>query len=654
MMAPRPLFALPLLACLALPVAAETPGAEPQPGGEAAAAYQFALAKVLSEDGRMLEALELYPRAVAAAPDDPYIRIEYAELLLRAAQRFSAGSGRVERLAEAARQAEAAQRLAPGNVETLKALGQVHLSLSEVRGESFEAAVAAFEGVRRQAPWDLQSMVTLGQIYLQQRKPAQAVEVFREVSRYTPDNRIVYALLGDALVEAGLDGEAEEVLRKHLELDPRALDARLDLVKILARRDDHRGAVEVLEATPADLKGERQVRDERVWQLYLAGRLDEALAGSEAIVAADPDGTWPRFVHALILAGLERNDEALAEIEALRSSDPENLELARTAAGVLERQGRPDEAERVLAELLSRLDERAAGSADGAEARARARFLLAGIQARAGRRDEAAATLAPLLTAADAGVRAEATAGHAGLLFESGRRQEALALLDRAAAGLPVLRAKQVELLLTAGEDRQARKLVARLGREVEEPDVLLQVAQAAQQKERYDLSLELLERVLAADAERVDALFLTGAAYERSGQIGRAVVTFRRLLAVDADFAPALNYLGYLWAERGENLGEALTLVTRAVDLDPDNGAYVDSLGWALYRLGRLEEARAQLEKAAELLPEDPTICEHLADLYTALGDTDRAEALYRRALDLAAENAADLRRKLDRLRID
>ena len=88
--------------------------------------------------------------------------------------------------------------------------------------------------------------------------------------------------------------------------------------------------------------------------------------------------------------------------------------------------------------------------------------------------------------------------------------------------------------------------------------------------------------------------------------------------------------------------------LAERAVRLDPGNGAYVDSLGWAHFRLGQLPEARVYLERAVGLIPDDATICEHLGDVYAAAGETQKARASYRQALDLGGENAAAVERKL------
>lgn len=644
-----------LIASLILLAAAPTAAVRGQStAGDAA--YQFALAKMLAEEGRVLEALQAYPEAVRLTPDDPYVRIEYAELLLRMAQRNGSDPGRIGRLAEAAEQAQAAHRLAPDNVDALRAVAQIELSLSDFRPEAMAAAIEALEAVRRQTPADAQSMVTLGQIYLQQQQPDRAVEVFREVATYTPGNRMIYSFLADALHAAGRDDEAAEPLRRLLELDPRAVEARLGLARALAQRGDHRGAAELLRQAPEEPAQSREIQGELAWQLYLADDYDGALAAVEGALRDGPDETWPRFVRALSLAALDRGDEALAELASLRAADPDNLELARTEAGVLERLGRPAEAIRALAGLLARL-EAGGGTADAAAEAAdrspRARLLLASFQARAGEREAAAATLEPLLGSKDDEVRSEARLSYAELLFDLDRRERALAVLDEAAGALPALRAKQIELLLRAGDEKQAKRLIAEVDRGGD-LEVTLLAAQAAQAQSRWELSLPLLERAIAQGPERVQVFFMAGAAYERTGQREKAAANFKRLLALAPDFAPALNYLGYMWAERGENLAEALAMVERAVVLDPANGAYADSLGWAHFQLGDYGEARRYLELANRLLPDDPTVCEHLADLYAAVGEVARAEGLYRRALDLAAGDAEDVRRKLDRLRVD
>lgn len=163
-----------------------------------------------------------------------------------------------------------------------------------------------------------------------------------------------------------------------------------------------------------------------------------------------------------------------------------------------------------------------------------------------------------------------------------------------------------------------------------------------------YDaLIASLTDEQLAADTQ---PLYFRGIAREREGDFDGAVADFKRVLSFEPDDADALNYLGYTWVDRGENLQEAFEMIERAVELEPDSGAIVDSLGWAHYRLGRYEEAKAHLEKAAELTPTSATIIDHLGDVYWKLGRFREAGYQWSRALGLDPddEERANIRAKL------
>jgi tetratricopeptide (TPR) repeat protein len=123
-----------------------------------------------------------------------------------------------------------------------------------------------------------------------------------------------------------------------------------------------------------------------------------------------------------------------------------------------------------------------------------------------------------------------------------------------------------------------------------------------------------------------------------------------RGLLESHPDQPQALNFLGYLLAEANRNLKEAETMIRRALERDPDNGAFVDSMGWVFYRLGRLDEARRELERATRLTDGDAVVREHLGDVYRDLRLHDLAREQYRRALD-ARGDGARLRTKLEGL---
>ncbi len=133
--------------------------------------------------------------------------------------------------------------------------------------------------------------------------------------------------------------------------------------------------------------------------------------------------------------------------------------------------------------------------------------------------------------------------------------------------------------------------------------------------------------------------LFAMGAAYEQDGQVEDAIATFEEILARSPSHAQALNYLGYMLADRGERLDYAKDLIEKAVNLSPDNAAYLDSYGWVFYQLRQYDKALVHLKKAVSL-DSDPIIFDHLGDAYEAAGDNENARVWWQKALELLPEN--------------
>ena len=136
---------------------------------------------------------------------------------------------------------------------------------------------------------------------------------------------------------------------------------------------------------------------------------------------------------------------------------------------------------------------------------------------------------------------------------------------------------------------------------------------------------------------------FQAGIANERLKQWPKAEAHFKRALELYPDQPQVMNYLGYSWIDMNMNLKEGMDLIRAAVDLRPNDGYIVDSLGWAHYRLGQYEDAVRELERAVELRPADPTINDHLGDAYWRVGRELEATFQWKRAL--ANEPDADLK---------
>ena len=155
------------------------------------------------------------------------------------------------------------------------------------------------------------------------------------------------------------------------------------------------------------------------------------------------------------------------------------------------------------------------------------------------------------------------------------------------------------------------------------------------------------LSKVRSDEEGQVELMFMLGGAEEQYGDTDSAIETFEKLLKLSPDYHPALNYLGYMLADKNERLDYALKLISRAVDLVPENAAYLDSYGWVYYRLGKFDEAVNYLNRAAAL-DSDPVIFDHLGDAYQAIGKADQARDWWQKALDLNPDDVA-IREKLE-----
>lgn len=146
--------------------------------------------------------------------------------------------------------------------------------------------------------------------------------------------------------------------------------------------------------------------------------------------------------------------------------------------------------------------------------------------------------------------------------------------------------------------------------------------------------------------------LYARAISQERQGNWAEAEADFRAALEINPNQPQVLNYLGYSLVEKQENLDEALSMIERAIGLSPDSGYIIDSLGWALFRLGRYEEAVPHMERAVELMAVDPVVNDHLGDVYWAVGRKREAEFQWARALSFVDEDDPLSEAKPDRIR--
>lgn len=159
------------------------------------------------------------------------------------------------------------------------------------------------------------------------------------------------------------------------------------------------------------------------------------------------------------------------------------------------------------------------------------------------------------------------------------------------------------------------------------------------------------IDQIAKTEQRHWTLYYSRGISNERAGNWPEAEADFRRALELNPDQPQVLNYLGYSFVDRGENLDEALGMIERAVAAQPDAGYIIDSLAWALFRLGRYEDAVEPMERASLLEPVDPVVTDHLGDVYWAVGRKLEAQFQWHRALSFDPEekDAKRIRRKLE-----
>jgi tetratricopeptide (TPR) repeat protein len=626
------------------PARASEPQASSQdPLAQQTAYFEFLRGRHLEGEGKLTEALDAYERASHYDPRSAPIRAEMAALYAR--------QGRTE---EALREAERALILDPSSADAHWLLGTIYATSLDARTEAstgpaategrerpgsqpagdestIDRAIHHLDAARPQRRYDIGLHVTLGRLYLARRDWGKAIEVLAPVLEREPEAVEAAFLLAQAYDGQDDRSRAIEVLERALSIEPDAVRPLLYLADLSAR--------------------------ERQW--------DRAADAFGRASSANPGNLDLRLRYAAALVNAGRPQAArdvLRELGERQSNEPRVLSLQVDVERALREYDAAERTARRLVELQP-------SQPFGAQALA---------QVYADRREYAQVitTLEPAITRGEAaeGARTLVPLRLAlGLAYQELRQfDKAIAAFEQARAdggGTPALEAYLAQAYLAAGQPARASEIAA--AARAQHPDDFRLITIEAQARLKLGASeqaFSLLEQAVASRRDDPQAqlalagLYLDGRNYKRAEEVlvaaaakfpGEVLVPFQlgavfeeqkryeaaeeaftRALALDADHAPTLNYLGYMYAERGIRLDEALRMLHTAVKQDPYNGSYLDSLGWAYYKKGDLQQAREYLVRAGEQMPGNSVVQDHVGDLLFALNDAHGAVLAWQRAL--------------------
>jgi len=601
---------------------------------ERATAYaHLMLAVGAARRGEFAAASAEIERALEAQPQDANLLVEAADLL--------SWTGRP---GQAERHARRALEIDPQHEGGLRFLADLLLSRALAAPEdtsSRDEALVLLERLAARHPADAEIFGRLAQLRHRAGDLAAAIDAGRQVVRLTPGDSTATRSLAQLLLQAGQEPEALQTLLDFVSAHPGAEDLALFAEQLAHNLDAWEKVIEALEPSAA---AGGAVGSRLLGESYLrSGRASEAVQTLERAREEHPDDLRVRNNLALAYRSLGRMADAAALFAQMVAESPEFPSFRQLLAETLEIQG--DVAGALGAYEIALASWGTAAEAAPVRDAVRQRMALLNL----GRGDFAAASALLGGVEQPDGPLTARIAGR--IAVESG---------DWDAVRRTVRRLRELN------EDGPAALLegeaLARRGRwsraegafqtaiELLGPEVRRRVAEIYRTAGQPERGLELLQQWVASDPRSADARFLLGEYLYLLDRFDAAEPELRAAFGLEPSHAPALNFLGYSYAERNTRLEEALDLIGRALAIDEWNGAYLDSLGWAYYQLGRYDEAREPLERAAREMPKDPTILEHLGDLYARLGEHGAALDAWRRALEAGPEDPLALREKLAR----
>jgi len=612
----------------------------------AQAYYHAALAALYEEQainsGRpefVQHAIDEYKYALNADPNSAELHGGLADLYFR--------TGRAR---EAEGTARELLKTHPDDVNAHKLLGRIYLrqlgeqqnsvSSTSPSGNTLDQAITEFEKIVSLMPRSVEDHMVLGQLYTVKHQSAKAEQQFKLAQDIEPESEEVVLNLARVYAEANDLDHAAKVIEAVPEADRTGrmeftLGATYDQLK---RPKDAIAAYK----RSADLQpGDVPTMNALGQALLNDGQLDAALKNYKSLAQADPDDPGALIHIAEIQRRQAKYEDALATIRKARKKDPENLEAGYNEGLLLDVLGHYDEAATTYEKMVDQTSH-ANGAYTAEEKNNRGIFLerLGAVYHEQNKVDEAIATYQKMIDmggeSATRGYQLQVDTYNDARLFEKAvevSRQAVAANADD----------RDLKLML-AGElvdegktDEGLNMAKALIGNNDKDRPVYFALGNMYTRLRRWKEADDALAKATPMAAKKEDKLyllFLKGALADRQKHTDEAEVFFRQALDLDPNNAMTLNYMGYMFADKGLRLPEALRLVRKAVEQEPMNGAYLDSLGWVYFKMGEFEMAEENLRQAVERDQTDPTVHDHLGDLYEKTGRIRLAAAQWELSL--------------------
>jgi tetratricopeptide (TPR) repeat protein len=625
----------------------------------AQAYFHLALASVYEDDAvseghtdEINQAIEQYKLALNADPDSAELSDDLADLYFRA-----------DRVHDAEAAARTTLKSHPDDIDAHRLLGRIYLrQLGEGQNGGTPAAnsatvldqaIAEFSKIVALQPRSVEDHMVLGQLYTVKHQPEKAEAEFKIAQAIEPESEEVVLNLARLYAESGDVQHAVKAIEAVPE-DGRTPKMEFTLGALYDQLKQPKDAIAAYKRADDLQPGDLQTLDSLASALLSDNQLDEALKQYQALSEADPENTEALVHIGEILRRQGKYEDALVSIRKARKVDPTSLEAGFNEGLLLDVLGRFDDAVQTYQDMVD-----ATSHANGAyteeEKNNRAIFLdhLGAVYLEENKTDPAVATYQKMIdmggSFASRGYQGQVDAYHAAHEYD-----KAIDVSRKAVAADPKDRDLKLMLASELADQNHPDEGLAMAKSLLDgaTPDqqrgVWVAIAQMDVRLKRWkdaEDALDQVEPLATKKEDRTYLFFLRGEWAERQKHDDQAEGFFHQVLNLDPENTMTLNYLGYMWADKGIKLPDALKMIRKAVELEPMNGAYLDSLGWVYFKMGEYELAEDNLRQAVNRDQSDPTVHMHLGDLYEKTGRIRLAATQWQLSLDnFAKSSAADV----------
>ncbi len=614
----------------------------------------FTKARMLAEQGQVNDSIAEYKKALDLDPGNSEIYSGMAETYMRA-----------QRVREAVDAAQKAVKADPDNIDAHKILASVYTTLigdsnnnQPITEDTINQAVHEFEEIARIDPSDQQSYLMLGRLYQIKNDSAKAEEIYKKFLGLEPGSEDGITALARLYMDGGNNKEAvsllENYVKDHQESDA-AYDALAQAYASLEQFDKAAAAYrKVLDLDPDNVDTKKALAQ----ALFFDNKYDDAATLYLDLLKLDPNDGMVLLRLGQIYREQKRYGQSHVYMQKAVQNFPDSIEVQFNMM-LLERD------EGILDDALSRVGDilKKTASPNGkyseAEKQNRRMFLVnqAELEELLGQYDDEVKSLTELKTVTPA------TDGRIDRniidAYRAGKNlDKALAYSEQVLKENPdaiTIQIAHADMIAEKGRlDDGIKTLQQMLKGTDQDLEILATMANAYQRAKKSAQAQTVAETIVKQFPNDANAYFQEGSIYDKQKKFTEAEAAFRKSLEIEKDNPDVLNYLGYMLADRGVKLDEAIAMIQKAVDQAPTNGAFLDSLGWAYFRANKLDLAEEYLRKALRFAGTDATVNEHMGDLYYKTQRLSEAKAAWTKSVQLGTdpEEIAKVRKKLDDLK--